>query len=459
MSDSHPTDTALAAYATGEGAGREAVAEHVASCDPCRGIVGRLSDEPLDDIPDRPLPENGPVVPQGTVRAVADSRTLDVVSDQLWRAATPDRDSVQVVWIRRVRSDGRIAVVPVSLDPDHADDYSLIVTADRSPLGVDLVFHTTIETTIDPRTLIDCIVEHAGVVADITAVRGARALGVPVQDVLVGSPIVSFTDDRIEYRQQLSDALIELTSASLDPDRSGDDDAHDLPTAMPSDSAIADLIDDEITAALLDELLLGLWDTHPGARVVPARSSPGHAGAVASFATIVNIDVFVSVVTVATQIPDEELPELSRAVFQTDLSVHAVCFVATPQPFHARLIDRRALSDSYETPTGRLQVPEDLLEGPVAEVLLKFFDRRVNPFRVFGTAAIDPITINQRDLAVEYGAGSVRDVAARASGLRVPGKSDGYSRVANHREAVIEIVEQALTRDSVDIAGILDGDP
>ncbi len=192
---------------------------------------------------------------------------------------------------------------------------------------------------------------------------------------------------------------------------------------------------------------------------MPARPGPGHAGSVATFATIVNIDVFVSIVTVATQIPDEELPELSRAVFQTDLSVHAVCFVATPSPFHARLIDRRALSDAYETPSGHLRLPEDLMHGPVADVLLKFFDRRVNPFRAISTAAIDPITINQRALAVEYGAGSVRDIAARASGLRVPGKADGYSRVANHRNAVIEIVEQALTRDTVDIAGILEGEP
>jgi hypothetical protein len=92
-------------------------------------------------------------------------------------------------------------------------------------------------------------------------------------------------------------------------------------------------------------------------------------------------------------------------------------------------------------------------------VLLKYFDLRVNPFRAFGTAAVDPITINHRDIAVQFGSGAVRDTAERASGLRVPGKADGYSRVADHRDAVIRIVEAALTRDTVDINEILEGEP
>ena len=454
--DPHPTDTALAAYAAGEPADRGGLSDHIALCDQCRAIVVRLSDELLDELPDLPLAAVAPAVPPATVEAVADARTVEVAPDQLWRAAPPAGGPTQLLWTRRLRSDGRVAVVPVTFDTDHADEYSLIVPADRSPLGVDLVFHTTVETTIDRRTLLDCIVEHAGVAADIRTVRDARAQGLPVHGLRVGSPIVSLADERIEYRQQLSDALIQLTTAHFEPDRSDDDDTHDLPTDLPNDTAIGALIDDEITVELIETMLNGLSDTYPAARVLPARPGQGHASDISAFATIVNIDVFVSIVTVATDVPDDDLPELSRSVFHTDLSVQAVCFVTIPGSFYARLVDRRALSDAYETPSGRLRLPDDILHGPVADVLLKFFDRRVNPFRAITTATVDPITINQRDLAVQYGTGAVRDIAERAPALRVPGKADGYSRVTNHRDAVIRIVEHALTHDSVDIAAILE---
>lgn len=458
MTDPHPTETAIAAHVAGELAKNEVLADHIASCASCRSIALRLSDDPFDVIPDLPLPEHAPAVPPQTVLAVAGARILDLAPDQIWRAASPADGPTQLVWIRRLRSDGRAAAVPVSFDPDQADEYSLIVPADLSPLGTDLVFHTTVETTIDPRALIDCIVDQAGVAVDIATVVDARAQGQLVQDVRVGSPIVSLADDRIEYRQQLSDALIGLTAARLDPDHSDHDYDHDLPVDLPSDSALGALIDDEITAKLIDKLLNGLSHSYPGARIWPVRLSPWHTGDISAFATIVNIDVFVSVVTVAIDVPDEDLPELSRSVFDADISVHAACFVAAPGSFDARLIDRRALSDTYETPTGRLRLPDHLQRGPVEEVLVKFFDRRVNPFRVITTATVEPITINQRDLAVQCGAASVRDIAGRASGLRVPGKADGYSRVTNHRDAVVRIVEQALTHDTVDVAAILEAE-
>lgn len=457
MSDPHPTDSAIAANVAGD-PGNSALVDHLASCAQCRTVAARLADGPLDELPDAQLPDDAATVPAAAARAAAEARHVALVPDQMWRVAVPD-GLIQLVWIRRLRTDGRPAVVPVSFDPDQADEYSLIVAADRSPLAVDTVFHTTVETTIDTRTLIDCIVEQTGVSHDIDTVRNARAEGRPVESLTVGNPIVSLTDDRIQYRQQLADALVELTTPRIDPDDSDDNDAHDLQEDLGVDSALGSLIDDEITAELTDKLVNGLWDTYPGARVLPARPAPGDAGDIATFATIVNIGVLVSIVTVATDLPDDTIPELSRTVFDTDLSIHAVCFVSAPGTYDARLIDRRSLTENYETPTGRLRLPDNLLRGPVVDVLLKFFDLRVNPFRTFGTAAVDRITINHRDIAVQYGAGAVHDTAERASRLQVPGKADGYRRVSDHRDAVIRIVEEALTRDTVDINAILEGEP
>lgn len=456
MSHPHPTASAIAAHIVG-GRRNGAVADHLASCAECRTIAARLDVGPLDDLPDAPLPNGTAVVPHAAAVAAAEARAIDLAPDQIWRAAAPD-GPIQLVWIRRLRSDGRPAVVPVSFDPDHADDYSLIVPADKSPLDIDIVLHTTVETTIDTRALTDCIIEQTGVADDIETVRSARAEGRPVVALTVGTPIVSLMDDRIEFRQQLADALVELTTPRFDPDDSDDNDAHDLLEELPTDSALGALINDEITAELTDKLVNGLWETYPAARVLPARPTPGKAGDISTFATIVNIDVFVSIVTVATHLPDDTIPEVSRALFDTDLSVHAVCFVTAPGTYDARLIDRRSLNENYETPTGRLRLPENLHRGDVVDVLLKYFDLRVNPFRTFDTAAVGPITINHRDIAVQYGAGAVRETAERAPSLRVPGKADGYSRVTDHRNAVIRIVEEALTHNTVDITAILEGE-
>lgn len=455
MNDHHPTDSAIAASITGD-AHDQAIVQHLASCAQCRSIAARLGDDPLDDLPDVPLPNDSAVVPSATAVAAADARPVDLAVDQIWRAAAPG-GSMVLCWIRRLRSDGRPAVVPVSFDPDHADNYSLIVPADRSPLGVDTVFHTTVETTIDTRSLSDCIVEQAGVTDDIDIIRSARTEGRPAEGVAVGSPIVSLTDERIEYRQQLADSLIELTTPRFEPDDS-DEDSRNLVDALSTDSALGALIDDEITAELTDTLVNGLRDAYPAARVLPVRPTVDTAGGVSLFATIVNIDVFVTIATVTAEIPDEAIPELSRTVFETDMSIQAVCFVTAPGAQDAQLVDRRSLTENYVTPSGDLRLPEDSLKGHVTDVLLKYFDLRINPFRAFEAAAVEPIRINYRDLAVEFGAGAVRDTADRASSLRVPGKADGYRRVTDHREAVIEIVEQALTRNTVDISAILEGE-
>lgn len=98
----------------------------------------------------------------------------------------------------------------------------------------------------------------------------------------------------------------------------------------------------------------------------------------------------------------------------------------------------------------------DITAGPVADVLVKYFDHVINPFRVVVTSTIDVITIDYRSIAVLVGAGAIREVAARASGYRIPGKADGYARVSSHRSAIVSIVEQALQGLDVDVATLLD---
>ena len=86
-----------------------------------------------------------------TVRG-ADRPASGPVVGELWRAGLPGGGRVNVVWVRSVRST-EVGVVPVSFDVELADDATLIVPGDESPLGLPLAIHAGLEATIDRETL------------------------------------------------------------------------------------------------------------------------------------------------------------------------------------------------------------------------------------------------------------------------------------------------------------------
>lgn len=454
MTDPHPADSELAAFAGGVGGDSSVMTDHVATCATCTQILSRLAMH--QDV--LPSPSALPAtlgVPVGTTRRLAEASNPQPAPGQLWRA-TAQPGQILLVWIRRLRSDGRLAVVPVTFDADFADEYSFILRAELSPLGVDLVLHTAVESTIDQRVLLNSL-GAVDVAAEVDAVRTARGNGTTVMGLNVGSPVASMADERIQYRQQLADALVEMTTARFQPDTTSPID-EDFSDADTQDDFLAELLEDAQLAEFVREILNGLSAAYPTARLLPASGMQVVQGTVRPVATVVHLDVFIGLVMTSTAVPADEFLEFSRAMFQADLSLRAVCFTTDTAPFESRLIDRRVLVDAYEPPMGRIvQRGTDFIGGPVAEVLVKYFDQVINPFRVVARSTVDVITIDYRALAVDVGAAAVRDVAGRAGGYKIPGKADGYGRVTSHRTVVVSIVEQALKGLDVDIAALLDG--
>lgn len=453
MTDPHPVDSELATFAEGAETESNFIAEHVATCRTCAEIVSRLSVK-FEGLPSFSAPPGTLGMPSSAARRLVEADNPQPAPGQLWRAAAQPGE-ILLVWIRRLRSDGRLAVVPVTFDADYADEYSLVLKAAQSPLGVDLVFHTTVESTIDQRALLNNL-GAVDVAAEIDTVRTARGRGTPVVGLSVGSPVASIADERIQYRQQLADALVEMTTTRFQPDPTEliDDDFSDM---EPQDDFLDQLFEDGTLAQFVREIMTGLATAHPTARLAPSTRMQVAQGPVRPIGTVLHLDVFVGLVMISTDLSADEFLELSRAMFHADLSLRAVCFTTDSSPFEARLIDRRVLVDAYETPMGRLaQRGTDITVGPVADVLVKYFDHVINPFRVVITSTVDVITIDYRSIAVVAGAGAVREVAARASGYKIPGKADGYARVSSHQSAIVSIVEQALQGLDVDVASLLD---
>lgn len=461
MMDSHPAESLLLGYIAGTAEHPSEIDEHLAFCTECRAVVNRLRDGGLgeagafDDVDDVPSTSDQPSVPAATVSALAQADHPEPAQGELWRVAPKGRDEMLLVWIRRLHSDGRPAVVPVSFDPEFADQYDLIVPAERSPLGVDLAFHTTAEGSIDRRVLVDRLAD-LDVVDEIEAVRRARREGRPVEGLAVGAAISSIHDERVEYRKRLTDLIVAMGAARFGPDSSSVDDTHDE-LAEPSlqGEGLSNLLSDALLAELVREIVDGLSSSYPQCRLLPS-AWPDLGATAWPAATLVNIDVFVRLVLLKTDLDSIRLVEASRAIFDGDLSVSAVCFTSAAQHLSSWLIDRAALIDTYFGQVGVVQpASEAALSGSVIEVLTKYFDRVVDPFRVVVSTTMDQLTVDPGALAVTAGAAAVDRALAKASGYKIPGKRPGYERLGHRRQLVTSIVEQALQPGGVDVRSAL----
>ena len=155
MSD-HPTESTLADLALGalDEARAGAVAAHVETCASCRTLADRLGGG-LPDLPD-PDVRIRPTVPAAVLAAVAgaDRPAAGPQPGELWRARVSGGGPATLVLIR---SAGPVetAVVPVSFDTELADDTTLVVPEESSPLRLPLAVHLSLEENVDRDALLD----------------------------------------------------------------------------------------------------------------------------------------------------------------------------------------------------------------------------------------------------------------------------------------------------------------
>jgi len=228
----HPTAADLLSY-TEDGLGRRAAAalqSHLDGCLACRVWAGRLRHAAVA-VPDAPdeviarLVAAAQAVPAGLADAITAGTGRDdpAAAGELWRVG---RDEALLVWVRRVL-DGAVAVIPVVLDTDLADEHTLLVPAASSPVAMDLAVMASVDAHIDPRAFrqrlgkIDCA-------DDIERICGARRSGSNAEGVAVGPPVTSHQDQRLEYRQMLSDLLGDLAPDAYATAAADDDDGAQL---------------------------------------------------------------------------------------------------------------------------------------------------------------------------------------------------------------------------------------
>ena len=155
----HPTESALLSFVRGQlkAPGAAGVEAHLDSCLACRIWETRLRHARVaeaDGSVTARLAAAAQAIPEDLHNALAVRAGVDVpAAGDIWRVGTHE---ALLVWVRRL-FDASATVVPVTLDVELADEYTLIVPAGESPLGLDLALITTVEGHVDVRALLQRI--------------------------------------------------------------------------------------------------------------------------------------------------------------------------------------------------------------------------------------------------------------------------------------------------------------
>ncbi|MEW6471149.1 MAG: hypothetical protein AB1679_02675 [Actinomycetota bacterium] len=365
-------------------------------------------------------------VPDAVRAAVAgaDRPETGPQAGELWRARRPG-GAVTLVWLRSLRPGGAVAV-PVSFDTELAEEDTLVVSGEASPLGLPLALHFGAETAIDRPALLDRLgaLPPAAVEEAVEAARSARA---------------SSTADagRIEAADRTPGG----------PDVDVDEQWWPLDT-------LSDRAD------LLKAIHQALGESHAGARIAPRPAATAGSEHLSAVALVAELDAFILVAALDHSLGDAARLEAARQVLHADQLLNAVCLVEPAAPFLAVVVDRRDVVAAIETPSGELRPPrQSRPPAPVGVALSKFLDATISPFGRLARTFVEGQALDPRALAVDVSADAVRTVHNSAKGFKTEGKRPGYERVKRHQAEITRLVEAALNQPGVDVAAILDPTP
>ena len=227
----HPTASALATSPRPSD-----VSKHLAGCLRCRAHALRLAASKWQRVSQAAvaaLLPNSPVLPNGIVVAARDaspSQEVAPVAGELWRARDRADDgpgaTAVLVWVRRVFASTAL-VLPVVLDIEMADDETLLLGPDESPLGVDAAVLTGVDAEVLTTNLTTRI-GFLGIAHDVSAVRDAARGGSAAlpQGLRTGPPIVRDDDQRIDFRQAIGE-MVAAMGALADEEQESAEEAHD----------------------------------------------------------------------------------------------------------------------------------------------------------------------------------------------------------------------------------------
>lgn len=397
-----------------------AVEAHLAACVLCRIKYQRLSGEPLTDGDlndvDRAHTDLGPIdldkagIPRFRPVDSVDASPETAAPGELWLTAG---DEAVMVLLRQILDPSLSLVSPVTFDVEAADDGTVVLDADASPLGLPLAIHdgTTVRLPLD--------VLHSRVVP----ARTVDLLTVTVGDpgVRRGGPLDGPADPRHEVRQHLADRLLALS-----------------PGFGPVQDQLEDL-------------------RHGGATVEELATPAGCPDGWLGLARILERHLSILVVgTPAGLITESDYVAARGVAVRWHASALVVC---APGDGTVDLYTPKGLYDAMQVPLGH-RAPEPTVSGlDLIDTVRKFLD--LHPlWHVPAASETRPVpSVDVSELLDRNGRVATADLADRR--VRGTDKRTAYQQAATRSDELAAILQRALagTLTPEDIQGVAGGEP
>jgi hypothetical protein len=446
----HVIESILLSYVRAELAEAEAavVAKHLELCLACRILAARLSHAEITDPDDSAiarLTSAARAIPEIVRIALSAARTdpAEMTAGDVWRVGT---DEAQLVWVRRVFEDSA-AVVSVTLDVELADEYTLLIPADDSPISLDLAVMTTVEAHLDMRAFLQHIAALP-VEEQITRLRQARRDGLPApSDLLTGPPISRDDDQRLEYRQLIADLLADLSPAAY------------------SDSDLTGAAEDGVDLHGLAEELNGLTWRRAGTqiRMLDIEHAPVDAAhEMIATALVEDLDaaVLIAVLTGAAPASILTAPQVARTcgvLLAKYPEADDVAVAIADEDWTSVVVTAAFAGRAVETPSGGLSEPRVAFQPmPLLDALLKHFDAHGTRWDEAERVHFDRAPLNVPVLAAAVSRAAVDRAIAEGRRAVTPAKKTAYMALDDHTVAAISALIESAVAPSTSSAGAVD---
>lgn len=401
----HPTSQELFEAATHNAT--DATDRHIAACLRCQVLVSRLREGlPGPNDPSHAtvsaLREAAPTVRLNT----SDTTARAPAEGDVWRTQAP---ASLLVWVRKVVDDDTVEAVPLTLDPDIADNMSLVVGPQDTPWGCPAVLILDYRTHIH----VDALAERVGVVDAATDVQAMLDDNLEPRAARAGAPILDPHDQRIEYRDKLRHELSVYAPSIWADSHPKSPDYWDVPR-------------DELSLRL-DGIEFVEWSGFPrllaaGVELVPTLKC-AYLGSVVLVCRLSD-PAFLS--------HTDRVVDACRSMVAEESDADAVAvFAATPRQ-DALVVRRADMRSAIGLPSGASLAPGPYLSDlPLIDILFKHFDRFA--FAISWSADDEMPDVRQRDLgalASERVQAAAAAVAAKGRAAHQRAKKIGYSNAA-----------------------------
>jgi len=393
---------------------------HVATCLSCQVLISRLREGLLGPVDPSPatitaLGEVGPTVRLSFSNEIADSPA----EGDVWRTRAPGS---LLIWIRRIVDDDTVEAVPVTLDPDVADNMSLVVGSHDTPWGCEAVLILDYRTHVHANAL----AEKVGSIDAATAVRVMLDNDVEPPAGHTGTPILDPNDQRVEYRDKLRFELSTYAPSIWAKSHPPTPDYWDVPR-------------DELSLRL-DGITYIEWPgiarmVAPGIELVPCLKC-AYLGSVVLVCRLSDPAYLANT---------DQIIDACRSVVAEEDDADAVAVFAADPRQEALVVRRADMRSAIGLPSGAPVAPGPYLSDlPLVDILFKHFDRYA--FAISWSADSEMPDIRQRDLGVlasEQVQVSAKRIAAKGRAAHQVAKKTGYSNAVQDLGPVEAFLLQA----------------